>query len=370
LFLVFFTLLTLTAQAHKPSDSYLKVQIEPDRVRVQWDLAIRDLDYALGLDSNDDGAITWGEIKEHEHDLARYASERIELSLNDQSAALAFKELLIDHHSDGAYVVLRFLTPLSNRLERLKVDYRAFFDLDSQHRGLLRLESSGEVRTAIFSPAEPVQTFDLQQVNRWTQWLAFVRQGVWHIWIGFDHILFLIALLLPAVLLRGPEAWQGATRFSAAFGNVLKIVTSFTVAHSLTLGLATFGVVKLPSRFVESMIAASVILAALHNFFPILKGKGWLAAFGFGLIHGFGFANVLADLGLGERTLLLALLGFNAGVEAGQLAIVSVFLPVAYCLRGSWLYQTIALRFGSGLIVMIASVWMFERLFDLPVLRF
>ncbi|MCI0537177.1 MAG: HupE/UreJ family protein [Verrucomicrobiales bacterium] len=368
--IAFLTLLPCSAQAHKPSDSYLGLKIERHHVAGQWDLAIRDLDYALGLDSNDDSTITWGEIKEHQPEITRYAFEHLSLSIDGQNAALSLTEMLIDRHSDGAYVVLRFSSPLSIGPQQLTVNYQALFDLDAHHRGLLRLESSSGIQTAIFSPGQPLQTFGLDQFGRWNQWLAFVGQGVWHIWIGLDHILFLIALLLPAVLLRRAESWRRAESFSAAFRNVLKIVTSFSLAHSLTLGLATFGVVQLPSRFVESVIAASVVLAALHNFFPIFKGKDWLAAFGFGLIHGFGFANVLADLGLADGTLLLALTGFNAGVEAGQLAIVSVFLPVAYFLRGSWLYHAVAFRLGSALIVLIASVWAFERLFDRSWLGF
>jgi hypothetical protein len=295
--------LPLSALAHKPSDSYLTVQVQPERVQVQWDLAIRDLDFALGLDSNDDGAVTWGEVKEQQPNISRYASDRLKLAVNDQNIALVLSDLLIDRHSDGTYVVLRFGVPFSKSARRLQVDYRAFFDLDPQHRGLCRLEAGGETRTAIFSPEQPMQIFDLQTPTAAGQWLEFIREGVWHIWIGIDHVLFLIALLLPAVLLRGKESWRGAERFSAVFINVLKVVTSFTVAHSLTLALATFGVVQLPSRLVESTIAASVVLAALHNLFPVLKGKAWLAAFGFGLVHGFGFASVLGDLGLTQRSL-------------------------------------------------------------------
>jgi hypothetical protein len=232
------------------------------------------------------------------------------------------------------------------------------------------LEYEGQTQTAIFSTEETSHLFELREPNRFMEWIAFVWEGVWHIWIGFDHILFLIALLLPAVLEREQGGWRVVENFGTAFVNVLKIVTAFTVAHSITLGLATFEVVKLPARWVESVIAASVVLAALHNFYPVLKAKSWMVAFGFGLIHGFGFANVLGELGLTEGTLLLALVGFNVGVELGQLAIVSVFLPLAYAVRRSWLYRGVALRLGSALIVMIAAVWMFERVFEVRLLRF
>jgi len=159
-------------------------------------------------------------------------------------------------------------------------------------------------------------------------------------------------------------------RFRPALINVLKIVTAFTLAHSLTLSLATLGIVRLPPRLVESTIAASVILAALNNIRPVLGERGWIVAFCFGLVHGFGFANVLVDLGLARPTLALALIGFNLGVEIGQLAIVAAFLPLAFGLRGSWVYQRLTFRFGSAVIALLAATWMMERIFDFKWLPF
>ena len=206
-----------------------------------------------------------------------------------------------------------------------------------------------------------------------------MRHGVWHIWIGFDHILFLLSLLLPAVLmpkvlmskvLMPAAARQGqgqSQSIKAAFFDVLKVVTAFTLAHSLTLSLASLHVLSLPSRWVESAIAASVVLAALNNLWPLFRGRRPVAAFVFGLIHGFGFAGVLADLGLPQSGLLLSLLGFNVGVELGQLAIVAVFLPLAFALRKTWFYRQL-LTTGSALIVLIAALWLVERAFDLKIL--
>jgi hypothetical protein len=172
-------------------------------------------------------------------------------------------------------------------------------------------------------------------------------------------VLFLVSLLLPAVLM--------APRFAPAFWEVLKVVTAFTVAHSITLALAALGVVTLPSRLVESAIAASVVLAALNNVWPIVQRGRWLVAFAFGLIHGFGFASVLADLGLPQESLLLALVGFNLGVEAGQLCIVAAFLPLAYAMRHTWVYRRMIVVGGSAVIVLIAALWMVERVFDLEL---
>jgi hypothetical protein len=154
----------------------------------------------------------------------------------------------------------------------------------------------------------------------------------------------------------------------AALADVLKIVTAFTVAHSITLSLAALGVVALPSRWVESAIALSVLLAALNNVLPVARGRRWAAAFLFGLVHGFGFASVLADLGLQPGALAASLVGFNLGVEIGQLAIVAAFLPLAYLMRSTLFYRRVVLVGGSGAIMLVAALWLGERLFDLKLL--
>ena len=150
----------------------------------------------------------------------------------------------------------------------------------------------------------------------------------------------------------------------------MKAFTAFTLARSLILTLAALEMVTLPSHWVESAIAASVVLAALNNPFPVLHGRLWMVAFVFGLIHGFGFASVLADLGLPQDALLLALVGFNVGVEVGQLAIVAVFLPLAFSLRRTWLYRRLVFIGGSLLIASIAAIWLGERVFDFKLLPF
>jgi hypothetical protein len=142
------------------------------------------------------------------------------------------------------------------------------------------------------------------------------------------------------------------------------------LAHSITLSLATLGLVSLPSRWVESTIAASVVIAALNNIFPLFRERRWMMAFVFGLIHGFGFASVLADLGLPQDALVLALVGFNVGVEAGQLAIVALFLPVTFLIRHTAFYRRLILGAGSALIVALALIWFAERAFNLKLMTF
>ena len=182
----------------------------------------------------------------------------------------------------------------------------------------------------------------------------FLRLGFSHILDGIDHLLFVLCLVLPIRKIRP----------------LIGVVTAFTVAHSITLSLAALGVVALPSRWVESAIAASVLLAALNNLFPVVSGRRWVVAFAFGLIHGFGFASVLAELGLPRDALLLALVGFNVGVELGQLAIVAVFLPFAFSLRATSVYRVAVFTGGSLAIAAVSAAWLGERMLDVKVLPF
>lgn len=358
------------AQAHKPSDSYLSITSDGEGLRGQWDIALRDLDFGLGLDADGNGEVTWGEVRAKHADIAAYALARLAIAADGARCALAPTAHLVDDHSDGTYAVMRFSIDCGQRPapRAIEVEYSLFFDVDPSHRGLLRLQHAGGTLTGILGPERARQAFELATPSRLGQFLDYGREGVWHILIGFDHILFLVSLLLPAVFVLGRRGWEPAERFPPVSWEVLRIVTAFTIAHSITLSLAALSVVSLPSRVVESTIALSVVLAALNNLKPVVAGRRWAVAFGFGLIHGFGFASVLADLGLPRDALVLALVGFNLGVEAGQLAIVGLFLPVAYGLRRTWVYRRMIFAGGSALIALVAAVWMAERMFVLKLL--
>jgi len=369
--LVLFLLVFLNpcwALAHKPSDSYLTLYADGRSLRGQWDIALRDLEYAVGLDADGDGAITWGELKAKQADIDAYVLARLTLRADGRPCRLSPTEHLVDDHTDGAYAVLRFTAQCeAGSYAKAEVEYSLFFDLDPTHRGLLRVEQAKDSQTGILSPERPRLELRAEGRSKLEQFADYVREGVWHIWVGFDHILFLLSLLLPSVFIAMGKGWQPADRFSSAFWDVFKVATSFTVAHSITLSLAALSVIQLPSRLVESAIALSVVLAALNNVWPLVHGRRWVVAFGFGLIHGFGFASVLTDLGLPQGALLVALVGFNLGVEAGQLAIIAAFLPLAFALRRTWVYRRLVFLVGSAAIAVVAGIWLVERAFNLKL---
>jgi hypothetical protein len=238
------------------------------------------------------------------------------------------------------------------------------FDQDSLHRGLLKVDLPGFQSSALLSPERPEAQLSQAYSSAWRVFGRYIVEGVWHIWIGIDHIVFLLSLLVLAPLLPSRQRitqWPAAQQAKPVLIDVLAVVTAFTVAHSITLGLTILGWLTPPPDLVEPAIALSVVLAALNNLLGVNSLKRWRLAFVFGLVHGFGFASVLLDLGLPASALVAALGGFNVGVELGQLAIVLVFLPVAWLLRHTRFYRWVVVTGGSAAIVVLGLFWTLDR---------
>jgi hypothetical protein len=360
----------LPALAHKPSDSYLTVRASQDAatIDIRWDIALRDLDYVLELDRDGNGDITWGEVRRRAADIHQYAVQRLALTAGERACTWARPSRCSWTTTATAptpcWALQARCTPGA---ESLRLKYSALFDVDPTHRGLVQWLAPGATgaQALVFSSESAEQSLALRGPSALETLRQYVTEGIWHIWMGYDHILFLLSLLLPAVLLRAGGRWTPVERLPGALGAVVKVVTAFTLAHSITLSLAVLGFVSLPSRFVESVIAASVVLAALNNLRGTVEKRRWVMAFVFGLVHGFGFASALADLGLPQGALALALVGFNVGVELGQLAIVAAFLPLAFWLRRTVFYRVGVLQVGSIVIAILASWWFLQRAFDL-----
>ncbi|HXD39088.1 MAG TPA: HupE/UreJ family protein [Ramlibacter sp.] len=361
-------LLAGPAWAHKPSDSYLTLRgtANGSGIAVRWDIALRDLDYVLELDRDGNGALTWGEVRLRADDITRYATAHLAVTGSDKPCTWsAAGPLMLDKHSDGTYAVLSLAAKCESLEKGLKVRYSLLFDVDPTHRGLVQWVAPGAAgaQALVFSTDSAEQVLQLKALSAWETLRQYVVEGIWHIWVGWDHILFLLSLLLPAVLVRMKGQWEPAPSLRQSLIEVLKVVTAFTLAHSITLSLASLHVISLPSRLVESTIALSIVVAALNNLRGTVERRRWVLAFVFGLIHGFGFASVLTDLGLPQGALVLALVGFNLGVEIGQMAIVVAFVPVAFGLRTTRLYRRGVLAVGSILVALIAGWWFVQRAF-------
>jgi hypothetical protein len=378
LFVVCVTMLVCapSARAHKESDAYLSLRTDTQddhRMKGQWDIALRDLDYAIGIDSNHDGAITWGEVQAHRMAIEAYALPRLTVKGDGLTCETVATGQAIDEHTDGTYAVILFDAVCDKNIpSRLTVVYTLMADVDPYHRGIVTLHAGDRVAGAALGPDHPEASLDLRAPDRWSEFTSFLTDGIWHIWTGTDHILFLLSLLLPAVLvMRRPagadRVWQPVEGFWPACLDVIKIVTAFSISHSVTLSLAVLGIVHVPSRLVESGIALSVLVAAFNNVYPMVAKRVWLIAFAFGFIHGLGFASALTGLQLPPGAMAASLGGFSIGVEIGQEAIVLAFLPAAFAIRRTRFYQVGLLRWGSWIIVAIAMGWFIERVFDVSI---
>jgi len=367
-----------SAQAHKPSDAYLTLRVESDRVEQRLDIALRDLDRDLALDADDDGELRWGEVRGRWPDIERLANAGVRVSDGKQDCiVVASSTPQIDEHTDGHYAVLQRTIHCAAGVAALTVDYSLFLGSDATHRGIARFIGAAEPgaaqadeQSAVLEPGAGPYSFAFDSASRHVpiSFLGFVAEGMHHIAIGLDHVLFLVTLLMAAVWRRTEGRWVARDSLASVLGETLRVVTAFTIAHSITLALAATGVLSPPSRWIESLIAASVLVAALDNLWPIVRGPRWLMVGFFGLVHGFGFAGPLQDLGLQRGSLAVPLVGFNLGVELGQLAIVALLLPAAYALRGGRFYRRAVVPIGSLAIACTAAVWLAERSLDISLM--
>jgi hypothetical protein len=349
------------AHAHIASNGFLNLKVDRSQISGSLELAIRDGELAVGLDRDGDGRVTWGELRASQAALQAYVRGHLQLAAPAGPCRMEFRPVEVNDRVDGSYVWLPFSADCGGAFRRLSIDYRILAEEDPSHRGLLTLSADGTAQTAVLGGVPDVRLFELDHPSPWSAFVEYLRAGIWHIWSGIDHLLFLLSLLLPAVLTRRPNRWEAVPVAAPAFANIVKVVTAFTLAHSITLSLAAFDVIRLPGRLTESVIAASIIVAALNNVFPRVTEGRWRIAFAFGLLHGFGFASVLAEMGLPQGARLISLVAFNLGVEAGQLAVVLAVMPAAYLLRATAFYRRGVMPWGSSAIAALAMVWFVQR---------
>jgi hypothetical protein len=350
------------ALAHRPSDAFVRAQLAGATASVRLDLPVRDLADALALDGDRDGAVAAGEVASAADRIDDYLRARLAVRGDGRACPLApARPLHVTTRLDVVYLVAELTAACAAPPSELALEYQILFELDATHVALADLAAGGNHVPGVLRDGARTIALAVDRPSVFARMSGFVCQGVIHIWLGLDHVLFLLALLLPAVLVRRGDRWEGAPSLRPVLVAVLRVVTGFTAAHSLTLALSALAVLELPPRFVESAIALSVLFAAVANL------RGWVprpfeTAFALGLLHGFGFSSVLGELGLGHGDLVVPLVGFNVGVEVGQAAIVAVFVPIAYRLRDRACYRRFVLTGGSLAIGALSLVWAVERI--------
>ncbi|MEO1404327.1 MAG: HupE/UreJ family protein [Cyanobacteria bacterium J06635_1] len=372
------------AIAHSSGQSYLYFQIGENTITTRAEIPVKDLNEVLNLGFPPDRKkMRPEEVEPHLETIKDYTAQNLDIGCAPQSCELTFQTYELLNTGAGQFIKLSYAVEGFQALpEALQVKYDPILADKAQYTNMLLIEENWKTGTfaneseklLVYTSPGQTHTLDLTDGSFLQGFTSVVKLGIIHIVEGIDHVLFLIALLLPSVVRRENGRWQPVGTFSTAFVYIIKIATVFTIAHSITLGLATLQLVQIPARFVESVIAASIGLAAIEIFYPIFRGRVWFVIFAFGLFHGFGFAEVLSELGVTSQHALLSLFGFNLGVEIGQLAIIAVVFPLFYLLRKSLFYSRFVLKTGGMALGAMSLYWFVERAFDvniqvLPVLQ-
>ena len=369
------------ANAHAGDESYLYLDVADDDLRGQVEMPYGDIRTVFGLELEGSEDQIVAELNANVDILTAYADEH--LSIGDESGdwVTGFDGVLtLAQAYDGAggeYAVLPFVVDLEGAQvpQVLAVSFDPFLEEIPTRNALLLIANDWQ-RGVFDNEAESLVRFDtdnrsavvdLGDSSQWQNFSESIELGVDHIKTGPDHIFFVLVLLLPSVLVYMAGRWFPEPSFGASLWRVTKIVTMFTVAHSITFTLAGLGVLPLPpSRFIESVIAASIAAAALHNLRPIAANKEWVIAFVFGLFHGMGFASLVSELEVSQTTQLVSLLGRNVGIEIGQTVVVFMVFPGLFLLRRTVFYRPFFVAGSIGLAV-VSLGWMLERIFELDV---
>lgn len=372
------------AQAHNTGQSYVYLTIENQSLTGRIEATSLDLNKALSLNLAEDKSLSLEQVAEHRNAITDYYQAHLKFSVDGQPLPMEFGDASLANVFFGTFVKLEFtLTSPSHHNQqdnsphpdKILIENNLIFDAVEDHQSLVIIENhwkSGTLENELLSSltfvdGQRTQTLNVDEGSILQGLWGFIQSGMHHIWIGLDHILFLIALLLPSVMVVKDRRWQPADDLRTVLIRVVTIVTAFTVAHSVTLSIAALDVFTLPSRVVESIIALSIGIAAIHLVRPNWRTHALGVVLAFGLFHGFGFASVLGELRIPEEYLVWSLLGFNIGVELGQLAIVIVVLPVLFLLRNTAFYTRIVLPWGAAALILISAYWLFERVFDVNI---
>jgi hypothetical protein len=360
-----FCLFALGAQpalAHSTSTSFVMLDV-PDAegpVGVRWDLSLHDIVWSVFIDRDFDGVVTWAEVQTARVTIEAAALGQIAVHRGGAACALRVQDLALATRVEQNFLSIAMVADCP-RTGLLALSGPLFMSGDASQRVLLSAARGQEQIAGVISPAEP-QWDEPARVSAWASFVRFIGEGIWHVAIGYDHIAFVLLLLLPSVLKSVDGKWQGAERLSQVTRDIVTIVTAFTIAHSTTLALAVTGTVHLPTQPIEVAIAASIAVAGGINLLPRLSRLRLPLAFGFGFVHGFGFANALGEIDASGSALLPLLAGFNIGVEVAQLGIVALVLPLIYMARRSSWYAGGVMPLGSCALGAAGIVWLLQRI--------
>ena len=361
------------ASAHRGEESYLYLDVAANDLEGRVEMPYVDIREVFGMTLEPPDEDIRAELEERRPELVEYIQTHTSIGTDGQRWNLDFGEVdLLGAEGEPGYAIFPFTVdlPLAEVPREIDVTFTPFFEeLDNRNSIVLvandwqRGVFDAEANELVFlDPGTTSGTVDLGDPSQWLNFTGSVGLGVDHIRTGPDHILFVLVLLLPSVLVFAGR-WRPADSFTSSLWRVLKVISMFTLAHSITFSLAGLGILPLPpSALVETVIAVSIAVAALHNLRPVVRNQEWALAFVFGLFHGLGFASLVESLDVSRATQLVSLLGRNVGIEIGQVIAILVAFPALFLLRRTRYYQP-AFVLGSIALTVVALVWAAERIF-------
>ncbi|WJH33437.1 HupE/UreJ family protein [Paenibacillus sp. CC-CFT747] len=340
------------ASAHtNNSEGFSTIEVGKNEIKYLLQLDAIELSHAVGFQVDEQNTADTEQlnltISENKVPIEDYLNTHIQVYSDSMPIEGAITNTSVTMVKERPFADISLSYSVVSQPENLIVKYNVFFDeSDPSHANMGKVITDNKQQEFIFT--YEVRELDIGEMSFWMKTKQFFVLGLKHIFTGYDHILFVISLLIGAMTVR----------------HIFSLVTAFTLAHSITLALATLGFVQLPGKLVESAIALSIIYVALKNIFnPGSKHAPWIA-FAFGLIHGFGFAGILSELSLGKSHLATTLVSFNIGIEVGQLLIVSVVFPLMLYMGrnlvklNKWVMPSV-----STAVLLFGFVWFIERAF-------
>lgn len=352
-------------RAHNPDTSYARVTLGQHEVRFRFTYDLFTLQKVVPLDTDRDGRTSRAELQRGLPEIHAFLRDHIAVDIDDTAADFGSPTGFIwppdsgaaiaepDYHTANGLIHFDFVRPLADTPENIALAFRFIAPLSDRHTVLGAFLYRGATHEVTFTRFEPDYDYVTgYEPPPWKRLWQFLRLGVAHIFLGYDHLCFLLALVV-----------------ASRFRELVKIITSFTVAHSLTLILAALEIVRLPVRLVETGIAATIVYVAAQNLRGAPTERRWMLTFGFGLIHGFGFANVLGEMNLPTTGLVRCLLSFNVGVELGQLAFIAAVLPLVAWLRHSRHERRTVIAI-SVFLALFGTAWFTDRALNLGAMPF
>lgn len=367
LLVLFLMILANVAHSHSGDLSYINLNVssEPDQTILSGMLKVPlvEMDKVLDLDINDDEIITWGEVSNQFDRIEDYLVANVSFG-DGAECSMGVGGMDLETLSSGLYLV-SLLDVICTHVDlnnfNMEMNYRVFFDENPLAKAMLIVQKEDQTLEYLLTAEQ--SSFNLESpTNKAVSIASYFAQGIWHIVIGLDHLLFLATLIVPIALRRSASSELSLNGIGRNTVEIIKVVTAFTVAHSVTLVLASLGLVNVPMGIVEWVIACSVVLGALLALSAKLDRWRWMLALGFGFIHGFGFASVLSDiLQPSSNVLILSILSFNLGVEIGQLLLVIAIMPVLLFLQRYKAIQTYGVSTAMTVIALVGLIWVIDR---------